>query len=118
MSVLMNAVSYRKALKAASRKVKKKCPPIKEPSRDDGFPPASSEQTSVWFWILNGVQTTVMFGKDDGEIKEDQTLGFVIEFNIELDETKSNHKGNLIVSGEGSTLLTVDGVMIPKYKGN
>jgi len=31
-------------------------------------PPFSNERTAVWYWVLDGVQTTVMFNKTTMEI--------------------------------------------------
>lgn len=125
MSVLLNAVKIKKARKAL-RKQKKKSAPIKKRGNGDLRPPCSSECTDVWHWVLAGHETTVMFGKKDGdvwcngyllptEINENPSHGFVVDFVIELDKDTAK-KAVLIVMGEGNTMLTVDGVMVPHYK--
>ena len=33
-----------------------------------GEPPLSSSRTSVWYWLLNGIATTVIYNKQTQEI--------------------------------------------------
>ena len=39
-------------------------------------PPVSSSRTVVWYWLLNGVQTTIIYEKATGEI---WCNGYVLE---------------------------------------
>lgn len=126
MSVLLNAVTKLRQAKKLEKKKKLK-DLSKKVGSCDSCVPVSNESTLVWFWKLNGVQTTVVFSKEDGEvwcngyvlpteIREEKPLGMVVEFLVELEEKQSLHKCKLVVGSDESMVLMVDGNLVPKQK--
>lgn len=65
--------------------------------------------------IICIIRTTQQTTLQPTQINENPSHGFVVDFVIELDKDTAK-KAVLIVMGEGNTMLTVDGVMVPHYK--
>jgi len=93
-----------------------------------GGPPTSTAVTSVWYWKLNGVLTTLMYSRDTSEVwcngytlestyRSDASYGHMTEFTIYLDDKGSSHHGQLLRDPTGSPVLYIDGFQIQKYNG-
>lgn len=124
MSILLTASAKKKFLK----KLKDK-----QSSSDSAAtgsttaPPGSNDLTAVWYWLLNGVETTVMCNRESSEIwcngctinaeaRLDPSHGYVYDFVINLPEVQSCHQANLLrMSDGGRYVLYVDGYVINEY---
>lgn len=122
MSILLTSAAKKKFMK----KLK-----TRQGSTDAGQPgtsgpPGSSDLTRVWHWLLNGVETTVMYNRDsnqiwcngytmDIQVRLDPTLGYVYDFVINLPEAQSCHQANLLCMDDGRYVLYVDGHVINEH---
>jgi hypothetical protein len=104
-------------------------------SAETGEPPLSTSRTVVWYWSLNGIETTVMYSKDTCEVwcngyvlESMETLGdgvefsAVVNFGIYVDQLETIHDGKICrlmtgcdEDGDAVYELYVDGYLIPEH---
>jgi hypothetical protein len=105
MSVILTA-ARRNYLKKRDEKLK-----LKKKARrlaKASTPPMSSDGTTVWFWELDGIPTTVMYNEDRNEVwcngyileimegyENDLDIAGYIEFDIFLDQTSTVYEGHI-----------------------
>jgi len=125
MSVLLTSV---KKKDGKDGKTKRKSSSSSSLGSGGGSPPTSNSVTSVWYWKLNGVLTTLMYSRDTSEVwcngytlestyRSDANYGNMTEFTIYLDDKGTSHHGQLLRDPTGSPVLYIDGFQIQKYNG-